>query len=425
MRFPLGPLIAILILAAPSLAQVATERIYAAESLWGVKHQISVDRMWLTLREPWLKRPSGEGVRIAIIDTGVDASHPDLEGSVVLFRDFVGDKDGRFSEKAYDDNGHGTHIAGAMVGRGHLQLNPVSYYWMTGERGIAPDARLLVAKAMDHAGVGTDDVVARAIRWAVAPNGDFTIGADIINLSIGVEDQERPTGRGVLGATVGTQTRRAVEDAIAKGVIVVVSSGNDGKGEVSQPGDIDLVISVGAVDRDGGVTEFSSFGSRLDLVAPGVLISAVPRDLDTNDFRDDGYVGMAGTSMAAPIVSGVVALMMEAQPALRERNVEGGMETKVAHVQDVLRRSADPIPGANAKDGAGLVNAYRTLSAIDAGTGKVDLVSTAVGLLVVALPIYGLVGLYRRVKRQRPEGDSAELAGFERSGEGKDGFPPE
>jgi subtilisin family serine protease len=424
MRFPFALLITLVILVAPAGAQLVTERVYAAESLWGVKHQISVDRMWLTLREPWLKRPSGEGVRVAVIDTGVDAEHPDLQGTIALFRDFVGDAEGRFSERPYDDNGHGTHIAGAIVGRGHLQLNPVSYYWMTGERGIAPDARLLVAKAMNHEGVGTDDVVARAIRWAVAPNGDFTLGADIINLSIGVEDQERPTGRGVLGATVGTQTRRAVEEAISKGVVVVVSSGNDGKSEVSQPGDIDLVISVGAVDRDGQVAEFSSYGSKLDIVAPGVLVSSIPRHLDVNDFRDDGYVGMAGTSMAAPIVTGVVALMMEAQPPLRERNVDGGMEAKVAGIQDVLRRSADPVTRAGLRDGAGVVNAYRTLAAIDAGTGTIDFVSSTVGLFLIAIPIYGIVGFYRRFQEKKKQGESGELTEFDEKTDPQEGFPP-
>lgn len=351
------------------------ERSYVAQSTWGIKYNIGLSKLWLLERPLWVEKVTGEGVRVAVIDTGIDPSHPDLQGVLDggAWKDFTGDKNGRFHKEPYDDHGHGTHVAGIIAARGHFQPNPLRYYWIFGDRGVAPETTLLVAKAMNSQGTGDDATVAEAILWAMDPNGDGDLsdGADLINLSIGIEKGASPKGSRGADGYVGVETRRAVMKAIKAGVVVVVSSGNDGKNTVSEPGSIPQVITVGAVDQDGSPADFSNHGRSLDLLAPGVLVSTFPKGLDTFDFSEDGYVGMAGTSMAAPVVTGVVALMMHADPSLREKSLERDLTKKVTLIEDVLKRTADPVTGSTPeKSGSGIVNAHAAVSAVDRGEGE-------------------------------------------------------
>ncbi|WP_166397850.1 S8 family peptidase [Rubrobacter marinus] len=210
----------------------------------------------------------GEGVRIAVVDSGVAAGHPDLAGKVVAQRDFV-NGDGT----ADDDFGHGTHVAGiaaARTGNG------------TGVAGGCPGCELLVAKTMQGR-IGYDSDVAQGIIWA-ADNG-----ADVINLSL-----TGPAPSGVL--------ERAVDYAWDKGSVVVAAAGNSGDGTVQYPGAYSNVIAVAAVDRSENRASFSTMGGWVDVAAPGVgVLSTLP----------GGYGYMNGTSMATPHVAALAGLLAE------------------------------------------------------------------------------------------------------------------
>ena len=208
----------------------------------------------------------GDGVRIAIVDSGITGGHPDLSGKVVAQRDFV-NEDG----VADDDAGHGTHVAGiaaARTGNG------------TGISGGCPGCEILVAKTMQGR-LGYDSDVAAGIIWA-ADNG-----ADVINLSL-----TGPAPSGIL--------RKAVNYAWNKGAVVVAASGNTGDGTVQYPASYSNAIAVSATNRSDGRAAFSTLGDWVDVAAPGVgTLSTLP----------GGYGYMNGTSMATPHVAALAALL--------------------------------------------------------------------------------------------------------------------
>ncbi len=388
---------------------------YVAQSTWGVKSTVGIGEFALWGRSPWLEEPTGQDVRVAIIDTGIDASHPDLQDQPVLWKDFVGDAYGSGSPVPYDDNGHGTHVAGIVAAGGHATPNPLSPYAVTGMRGMAPDADLLVAKAMGQDGRGDDATVARAVAWAVDPNGDGNLedGADVINLSLGIE-QPRDTGP-TAEPVVGSRTKAALQDAVSRGVVVVVSSGNQGLSHVSDPGNLDAVITVAAADRSGNVAEFSNHGRYLDVVAPGIIVSTYPTSLDVRDGRQDGYAGMAGTSMAAPVVTGLVALIMDANPGMGEKSTTRDMSSKVLAVQDLVRSYAEPNQEGGERSSFGMVNAYASLRAVDVGTSSPDLVAVAVllvGAWLLVTLVRGIGGGLRNLLGGRRAGTSTRRGSF-------------
>jgi subtilisin family serine protease len=291
-------------------------------------------------------------------------------------------------------------VAGILVARGHLQANPFEAYFLTGARGVAPGAMLIVAKAMDARGEGSDDRVAAAIRWALDPDGDPRTddGADVINLSLGIEE---PSSEGH-APSVGSATRAAILDAIHQGVPVVASSGNDGAARVREPGDVPGVLTVGAMDADGHPAGFSNTGPGLALLAPGVLVSTYPPALDTRDFARDGYTAMAGTSMAAPVVAGTLALLLEADPALRHDAANGlpGPE-RIARLQALLQQTAQPLPGS----AAGLLDAQGALERVGAPPRVAWDGVLEVGALALAAAGVGAWLAHRRKRR------AAEVAG--------------
>lgn len=373
---PLAPrrlalLLSALVLSAALVPSVtAQEEPLVARSIGDAAAQVGADRAVWFSRPVWADKPTGQGVRVAVVDTGMDPAHPDLarHGSTMLWRDLV---HGR--TQPYDDNGHGTHIAGIIAAHGSTRWDLSHFYFPFGMRGIAPDVTLLVAKAMDAGGEGTDETVSRAIRWSVDPDGDGdpADGADIINLSVGIE---RPIRDGPVTARVaaGTQTKEAIRDAVAAGVIVVVSAGNDGRTDgVSEPGDMAEVISVGATTGEDAVADFSNHDTgKPDLVAPGVIVSTYPLGLDGRHAFDrvaDGYTGMAGTSMAAPLVTGTLALMLGADPGLVPAG-PGDRTDDVLRVKAVLTGSADPL--ADRGSGHGRLDADEAFAAVDPGTDR-------------------------------------------------------
>ncbi len=272
----------------------------------------------------------GRGVVIGIVDSGIDLEHPDISSSsVVLWKDFVNGRD-----EPYDDEGHGTAMAGIIIADGDFT-------------GIAPEAKLIVAKAIDETGIGANEDVASAIDFVLDPNddGNYSDGADIISLSLGSGKHR----------VLGSDVERAVRRAIDNGVFVVASAGNDGvedDGDVESPAHEELVIAVGAVSDDGRIANFSSVGDndgstplsfddRVDpnkkpeLVAPGVeLVTTYP---------GGKYVLVSGTSPAAAFVSGGLALLLEAHP---DYMIGSGPE-KIRELKTILMETAEKLPSQN------------------------------------------------------------------------------
>jgi bacillopeptidase F len=252
----------------------------------------------------------GHGVRVGSIDTGVDADHPDLAGKVVAWRDFVNER-----PTPYDDQGHGTHTIGTMVG-GAAGGAPI---------GVAPSARVVVAKALDGDGCGTLSTLLAAAQWITDPDGDPATPdfPTVVNASWGA-----PAGAG------GEALRRVIQRWRAVGIVPVFAAGNRGpRWTVSAPAAYPETFAVGALGPDGGVAAFSSRGPTIVQAAgspgaergPSALkpdIAAPGRGI-VSSIAGGGWASLSGTSMAAPHVAGTIALLRQADPGIRVRTIEG------------------------------------------------------------------------------------------------------
>jgi hypothetical protein len=236
---------------------------------------------------------TGTGVTVAVVDTGVDASHPDLAGKVVAEQNFTGDGD------LLDHVGHGTHVASTIAGTGAASKGKYA--------GIAPDAKLFDAKVCSLDGCDESAILA-GMQWAAG-----TEHAGIVNMSLGGSDSP---GLDPL--------EQAVQNLSAQfGTLFVVAAGNDGQdGSVESPGTADAALSVGAVDSTDALADFSSrgprvgdFGLKPDITAPGVGITAARGKDGVFGNPGDLYVALDGTSMATPHVSGSVALLLQQHPS--------------------------------------------------------------------------------------------------------------
>jgi serine protease AprX len=280
---------------------------------------------------------TGLNVGVATIDSGVNAWHADLDRRVVHFADFVNGQ-----SSAYDDYGHGTHVAGIIAGSG-LEANGA-------HRGLAPGAHLVVLKALDVSGTGFTSNVIAAIDYAIANRAVFNIR--VLNLSVAA---------GVYESFTKDPLTLAAKRAVDSGIVVVAAAGNRGRdaagqlqyGGITSPGNAPWVLTVGATNdlgtaerEDDVVAAFSSRGpapiddsAKPDIVAPGVniestadpssaLFAANPnsRLWGTVKGASEPYLSLTGTSMAAPIVTGAVALMLEANPALTPNAVKAILE---------------------------------------------------------------------------------------------------
>ncbi len=237
---------------------------------------------------------TGKGVTVCIVDSGLDSMHPDFAHlHIIAWEDLV-----NFKAQPYDDNGHGTAMAGLIAADGSI-------------RGTAPDVQLIVVKALNSAGSGGSVNVADGIRFCVNPFGPGLPGADIISLSLGSN----------ANVFFDVNVYDAVTWATQQGIFVVAAAGNDGQfddGDVSGPAQSPLAIAVGAVDSQGLRAPFSSLGASVnrtdpnlkpEVVAPGVrLISTAP---------GAHYATITGTSPAAALTAGLVALLLQARPGLR------------------------------------------------------------------------------------------------------------
>lgn len=274
--------------------------------------------------DAWEAGYTGEGVTVAVLDSGVDQTHPDLDDVVVGARDFTG------SGNTEDHYGHGTHVASIALGSGDASGG-------TG-RGVAPGADLLVGKVLDESGNGEISWIIDGMEWAAGE------GADVVNMSLGEAENY----------TDGTDPASVALDTLSArhGTLFVVAAGNAGDyGTVSTPGAASSALTVGAVDDADEVAPFSSRGPRAldqaikpDVTAPGVEILAA-RATGTNEGGDWGaYVPWSGTSMAAPHVAGAAAVLKQARPEL------SGQQLKA-----VLMGSAQHTSGSVFDEGAGRI----------------------------------------------------------------------
>ena len=278
---------------------------------------------------------------VAVIDTGIDASHIDLDGGkVIAWVDYV---NGRTSP--YDDNGHGTHVAGIIAGTGE---GNAAY------KGVAPGVALIGLKVLDSQGSGSFSDVQAAIEWCINNKDKYNIR--VINLSLGSSSSSDGTD----------SVSQAANAAVDAGIVVVVAAGNSGpaKYTIGSPGAADKVITVGAgADVGEGGFFLASFSSRgptadgrikPDIVSPGYKITAP----DANS--GSGYVTYSGTSMATPFTAGVVALMLDANPSLTP-----------VDVKNILAQTAIDW-GPQGKDidyGYGFIDPYEAVKAAGGYTG--------------------------------------------------------
>jgi serine protease AprX len=322
--------------------------------------------------------PTGEGVTVAVLDSGI-ATNTDLDSSrIVGWKDFVNNQ-----PTPYDDAGHGTYVAGLIAGDGTASLPLENGGYATVQfRGVAPAAHIVGIKVLDQVGQGRTSTMIAGIAWAIAHKDDYNIR--VLNISIGGNP---------VGSIKHDPIAMAVEAAWQQGITVVCAAGNEGdfgSGGVLSPGNDPFVITVGATDTkqtadvaDDVVAAYSSVGPTLfdevakpDLVAPGNRIislrtqgsyidtnfpaNMIPltdyaptASLETSGTAVSNYLKLSGTSTSAPIVAGAATLMIGAEPSLTPDDV------KVR-----LMGTADPVAGASRnQQGAGALDVDGALAA--------------------------------------------------------------
>lgn len=306
----------------------ATAMLLPAAQVEALSRDDSVEYIWpdlpvhtcLDVSVPRVRAPQvwnagfrGDGVKIAILDTGIDAHHADFAGRIHAMASFV-DGDGT------DDNGHGTHVAGIAAGSGAASNGRY--------RGVAPGADLYVAKVLDTRGNGSMSGVMAGIEWAVDQ------GVQVINLSLGGD-----------APADGTDALSTLCDQVVRqlGIVMCVAAGNEGPNAatIGPPGVARWVITVGAVTDVDALTRFSSRGPtgdgriKPDLVFPGAGIVA-PRAARAVVGRpvEPGYAEMSGTSMATPHATGAIALLLQAQPGLKPEALRRALVGGAVDIRD-------------------------------------------------------------------------------------------
>jgi serine protease AprX len=257
----------------------------------------------------WESGFTGKGVTVAVVDTGIDGTHPDLKGRIVGWKDLVSG-----GTTPYDDFGHGTHCAGIIAGNGAASNGKY--------RGIAPEVSLIGVKVLGKDGSGNESDILAGIEYAADSS------AQVISMSLGSDEHSRAICE-------------AVTRAVQKGKIVVVAAGNSGpkSGTIGCPSDNKDVITVGAVDPADYLCSFSSRGPmkdgsvKPDVVAPGFqVVSCRASGTMENKAIARYYLAESGTSMACPMVSGTVALMVQNDPQLTP-----------VKAREILRKTAKPL----------------------------------------------------------------------------------
>ncbi len=239
---------------------------------WGVK-EIKAPEAW--------KYSRGNRIKIGVIDTGIDASHPDIRPNIAGGVNVV-----QRSHSPDDDNGHGTHIAGTIAAANKTN----------GILGVSPRASIYAIKAFDHDGSAFVSDIIMGIDWCIRNS------IDIINMSFGMKSSS-------------PSLRDSIGKAYDAGVIVVASSGNDGlKDEIDYPAGYRQTIAVGATDKNRQIAKFSNHGKGINIYAPGDDIFST--------WLNDGYNTISGTSMATSHVSGVIAMLLAKKKRVTTKGIK-------------------------------------------------------------------------------------------------------
>lgn len=270
---------------------------------WGVD-RIDADKAWGTA--------TGSGVKVAVMDTGISLAHPDLKDriSADCSRNII--DPGKTPE---DLNGHGSHVAGTIA----------AIHNSFGVVGVAPNASLCAVQVLSASGSGYCSDIIDGLSWVIGK------GIKVANMSYG-------------GSELCSGESEALTLADAAGITLVAAAGNNYGGAVDYPAKHDKVIAVTAVNASGGFASFSSKGLEVDLAAPGVSIPST--------YKKAGYKTLSGTSMAAPHVSGVAALVLQRNPGFAP-----------AQVKACLQNTAERLAGlTDEQQGSGLVDAENAVT---------------------------------------------------------------
>ncbi|MEU5088026.1 S8 family serine peptidase [Streptomyces sp. NPDC021356] len=287
----------------------------------------------------WEAGLTGKGVTVAVLDTGVDTTHPDLAGRVTQTKSFIP------GEEVADRNGHGTHVTSTVGGSGAASDGK--------EKGVAPDATLAVGKVLDDQGTGSESQIIAGMEWAARD-----VHARIVSMSLG--STEASDGTDPMAQAVNTLTAQT-------GALFVIAAGNTGApSSIGSPGAADAALTVSAVDSADQAAYFTSAGPRSgdnalkpDLAAPGVDILAARSRL-TEGSGD--YTTMSGTSMATPHVAGVAALLAQEHP-----------DWSAARLKDALMSTSKRLDAPAYTLGAGRVSVPGAVAAQVTATGSADL----------------------------------------------------
>jgi len=261
----------------------------------------------------WNITQGSSDVIVAVLDTGINASHPDLAGQVLAGYDFVNN-----DSDASDDNGHGTSVAGCIAPKTNNGM---------GLAGIAGNVKLLPVKILDANNAGTTLNIAKGIKYAADQ------GANIINISVST-------------TTYSATIKSAVDYAWEKGCVIVASTGNTGSNATRYPAAFDNVIAVSSTTFVDSLSSFSTYGSYVDICAPGSGI------LTLN--QTDGYKSASGTSYSTPLVSGAAALLASLPTNLSNTQIVNALLDSTTDLGDA---------GHDEKFGFGLLNAGNALFA--------------------------------------------------------------
>ncbi|MEU5322285.1 S8 family serine peptidase [Streptomyces sp. NPDC021056] len=279
-----------------------------------VKASLDVSVPQIGAPEVWQAGYDGKGVKVAVLDTGVDAGHPDLAGKLAETQSFVPD------QAVQDGHGHGTHVASTIVGSGAASDGK--------RKGVAPGAELLVGKVLANDGRGQSSWIIAGMDWAAHS------GAKIVSMSLG-GDATGPSD--ILSETVD-------ELSESTGTLFVIASGNSGPAEqtVGTPGIADSALTVGAVDKSDKLASFSSRGPRLgdsaikpEITAPGAgIVAARAAGTTMGTPVDANYTAANGTSMATPHVTGAAALVAQAHPDWTGQQIKQALATTAKTMPD-------------------------------------------------------------------------------------------
>ena len=291
----------------------------------------------------------GEGVIVALLDTGVDTAHPDLAANIIGGWNFVDDND-----NITDLDGHGTMVCGVVAAVANNGI---------GVAGVAPNVTIMPLKVLSESG-GTLFDLSSAITYAA------NHGANVIGMSLGGNSSRIPMA-----------LESAINSAYQKGCVLVAAAGNDGSNELFYPAAYDNVIAVSAIDENNTKASFSNYGDYIDFCAPGVNILTT--------WTNGTYAYGSGTSFSAPFVTGVVALMLSKYPSLAPENVTATLRAEAVDLGDA---------GWDQFYGWGLVDAYAAVT-----QPAIPEVSTAVFLITVTsttllIPIFNKIREPRKTK---------------------------